>query len=200
MFALLFPLLIFNRDVFLLTLCCVLFKNIINKKIKIHHVAIMVAAFLFLFAQVGKLRSGNVQSIIDLPTKFDLEAIGLIGFWAFTYFTSPMFNVHYNFEDEGRDLYEPLLTVFPEFYKFIEAFSFFGLYLYVVIGAALALLPALIRFPGWMCFSYFFYYQFTMGCVFSNKLINTHSIYIVLIFMTMTITRQVLQKRDFYSV
>ena len=36
-FAVIFPLLIFNRDVFLLTLCCLLFKGLIHQKLNIRH-------------------------------------------------------------------------------------------------------------------------------------------------------------------
>lgn len=194
-YALIFPLLIFNRDIFLLTLCCIIFVKLINNQIKLWHLFLTSSLFIVLFSFVGKLRSGNVQEIIDLPTKFDLESVNLITFWLFTYATSPMFNVHYSYGSGERIRYDPLLTVFPEFYKLVELLSFPGLYLYLIIGMLLTLLPAAMRFPGWLCFSFFFYYQFLMGCVFSNKLGNTHTIYIFLIFFTITVFRQVFGNR-----
>ena len=194
-FAVIFPLLIFNRDVFLLTLCCLLFKGLIHQKLNTRHVVGATFLFIGLFGYVGKLRSGNAQAILDLPTKFDLASLDNISFWLFTYVTSPMFNVHYSFDSGERIRYEPLLTVFPEFYKLIELFSYFGLYIYFFAGVFLLLLPALLRFPGWLCFSFFFYYQFTMGCVFSNKLGNTHTIYVILLFSAMMAFRQMFSRR-----
>lgn len=195
-YALIFPLLIFNRDIFLLTLCCVLFEKLINNKIQWRHLFLTCTLFIILFSAVGKFRSGNVQAIIDLPTKFDLEMVNGITFWIFTYVTSPMFNVHYSYGSGERIRYEPLLTVFPEFYKLVELFSFSGLYLYLLAGMLVTLLPAVIRFPGWLCFSFFFYYQFLMGCVFSNKLGNSHTIFVILLFLTVTVFRQIFGKRD----
>lgn len=194
-YALLFPLFIFNRDIFLLTLVCVILKLLIHKRIKWRHLLFISTLFVTLFSYAGKLRSGNVQSIIDLPTKLDLEALNLITFWVFTYVTSPMFNIHYSYGTGQRILYEPLLTVFPEFYKLIQLLSFPGVYLYLLIGTFVTLIPALMKFPGWLCFSFFFYYQFTMGCIFSNKLGNTHTIYVILICTTMITFRQMYPKR-----
>ena len=189
-YTLIFPLLIFNRDLFLLTLCCIVFVKVINNQLKLRHLFLTSTLFIILFSFVGKLRSGNVQAIIDLPTRFDLESVNLVTFWLFTYATSPMFNVHYSYGSGDRIRYEPLLTVFPEFYKLVELLSFPGLYLYLIIGMLVTMIPAVIRFPGWLCFSFFFYYQFLMGCVFSNKLGNTHTIYVCLLFFTITVFRQ----------
>lgn len=194
-FAVIFPLLIFNRDVFLLTLCCLLFKGLIHQKLNIRHLIYASVLFIGLFGYVGKMRSGNMQALLDLPTKFDLASLDIMSFWLFTYVTSPMFNIHYSFDSGERIRYEPLLTVFPEFYKLIELFSYLGFYIYLLVGVLLTLLPALLRFPGWLCFSFFFYYQFTMGCVFSNKLGNTHTIYVILIFITMMVFRQMFSRR-----
>lgn len=195
-FALMFPLLIFNRDVFLLTVSCLIFKGLIYQSLKFRHLIYASVFFASLFGYVGKMRSGNIQEIIDLPTKFDLGSLNTITFWLFTYVTSPMFNIHYSFSSAERIRYEPLLTVFPEFYKFIETFSYLGFYLYLILGTLLALLPSLLRFRGWLCFSFFFYYQFTMGCVFSNKLGNTHTIYVILIFMTMMALSHILTPKS----
>jgi len=195
-FALIFPLLIFNRDLFLLTLCCIIFARYLVNKLSVRHLLIVASLFVLLFSQAGKLRSGNVHKIIELPLNFDLDTLGLAGFWIFTYVTSPMFNIHYNFESLERALYEPLLTVFPEFYKIMQIYPFFGMYLYFLIGLTLVVFPAILRFPGWLSFSFFFYYQFTMGCVFGNKLLNTHSLYVVLLFLVLGALRQVLNARS----
>ena len=195
-YCLIFPLIIFNRDVFLLTICCLILVALLNKKINFRYLILTVTIFVVIFAQLGSIRSGNVQDIIDLPVLFDLSDYGLVVFWIFSYVTSPMFNVHFNYDTGGRVLYEPLLTVFPEFYKWVEVHPYFGMYGYFVFGATMMLLPSLLRFPGWLCFSFFFYYQFTMGCVFGNKLMNTHTVYVILLFLSITAVNQFLTKKS----
>ena len=191
-YALVFPLLIFNRDVFILTILCVLFQSLIMKKLKWIHLTSVLLIVATIFWLVGESRSGSVQQIIDLPISYDISsAIGPV-FWLLIYLTSPSFNIHYNLTFElSRKLYEPLLTVFPEYYKLYEISPEFGLYFYLLIGMFAIILPSLIRFPGWMCFSFFFYYQFAMGCIFGNKLLNTHSLFVLMVIAVVYLIRQV---------
>ena len=191
-YALVFPLLIFNRDVFILTILCVLFRSLIMNKLRWIHLTSVLLTVITIFWLVGESRSGSVQQIIDLPISYDISsAIGPV-FWLLIYLTSPSFNIHYNLTfDFSRKLYEPLLTVFPEYYKLYEVSPEVGLYLYLLIGMFAIFLPGLIRFPGWMCFSFFFYYQFAMGCIFGNKLLNTHSLFVLSMITIVYLCRQV---------
>lgn len=196
-FAFLFPILIFNRDIFLLTTLCFVFRLFILGKLKFTHLMVFLWLFLILFSYIGSIRSGNINELINLPVNLDLKNINPLFFWIFVYTTSPSFNLHFDIlSEKSRYLYDPLLTVFPEYYKFIESFSFLGFYLYLFVGVFIIMLPRLIKFPGWICFSFFFYYQFIMGCVFSNKLLNTHSIFVLLIICCVYFGRQLIKKQN----
>ena len=193
-YAFLFPLLIFNRDVFLLTVICYIFRMLMLGRLKWIHFIIGTTLFALIFSAIGGIRSGNVNELINLPLNFNINYMNPVLFWIFIYTTVPSFNLHHNtFYDSGRDLYDPLLTVFPEYYKLMEIYSFSGLYIYLLIGGFAIILPRLTNFPGWMCFSLFFYYQFIMGCIFSNKLLNTHTLFVFLIIFLVFLTRQAIK-------
>lgn len=195
LYAILFPILIFNRDIFLVTVLCIIFKALILNKLRWVHILFAFALFLYVFTLIGSIRSGAIEELINIPVNININNINPAFLWLFVYSTAPSFNLHYNLLFErSRELYDPLLTVFPEYYKFIEAFSYPGLYMYLFFGAFIIILPRLIRFPGWICFSLFFYYQFIMGCVFSNKLLNTHTLFVFIILISVYICRQAFKR------
>jgi hypothetical protein len=191
LFAIAFPILIINRDLFLFTVFCLICRGVSRNRLNIGILSAAVILALVMFGVLGEIRSGDVQTRLLLPTKFELESINVYVFWVFIYITSPMFNAHYSFLLNERALYEPLLTVIPEFYRFVEILSFFGFYIYIFAGLLLILIPRLFRLRDWLCLSVFIYFQFFMGMVFSNKLFNSHTLYVLLLFLVIEFFRRV---------
>jgi hypothetical protein len=189
----LFPIGILNRDLFLLTTGGILFQLYLNKKLTWSRLLTAAVAFVVMFELLGTYRSGSVQDIINIPVNFDMSDFPSSFFWIFAYAIHPTFNVHFNLSGgTERDLYEPLLTVFPQYYQFIELMSLPGFYVFLIIGLVIIAIPGFMKFPGWICFSFFFYYQFTMACIFGNKLLNTHSLFVIFILLIVYISRQII--------
>ena len=95
-FAFLNPILIANRDIFLLTIFAFLCKKTFENKINIKLFVILLSVMFILFGLIGQLRSGNALQLINLPFTFDSNEINPILFWIILYITSSTFNMSYN--------------------------------------------------------------------------------------------------------
>ncbi len=183
-FAFLNPILIVNRDLFLLTIFALLCKKIFENKINIKLFVILLSVMFILFGLIGQLRSGNALQLINLPFTFDSNEINPILFWIILYMTSSTFNMSYNINNFSTNLYDSLINVFPEQYKWYLMSGEVTYFLYyILIFIILTFLLIISKNKNYIPIYIYFLYQSLMGVTFGTKFFTTNSLMLILVFL-----------------
>jgi|SaaInlStandDraft_4_1057021.scaffolds.fasta_scaffold14526_1 hypothetical protein len=185
-FAILNPIFILNRDLLMLTLFIIMARFWLSGYINKKRFLLAIPLILILFSVLGDIRSPNALNAVDLPFSFDLTASYLV--WPIIYFTAATFNMLNNFNSLSYDLYSPLITTFPEYYKFIVQFGIFGIIVYVFLAMLPIFYSNIFINREQRVFMLFVYYQLIAGILFSSKLFNTHLLFTLLLFSLMSYT------------
>lgn len=195
-FVFLNPILICNRDLLLLTLLTLFIKKTLEGKISIKLVIISILLIIIIFGLIGQLRSGNAIDFINLPLTFNKDNINPIFFWFMIYVTSSTFNMGYNIDNATLTLYEPLINVFPEQYRWYLISAEMTYFLYYILLFIIMTFTALVaKNKNYLPLYIYFIYQSLMGVTFATKVFTTNTLMIVLIFVIFFI----LPKRNFYA-
>jgi hypothetical protein len=186
LFSILNPILILNRDLLMITFFMIVVRfwlsGHVNKKI--FFIAALLAVTVF--SILGEIRSPNALNAINLPFSFEMDGLTNYLAWPVIYFTASTFNMINNIDFLSYDLYSPLITTFPEYYKFIIQFGSFGIVVYAFLLMIPVFYSKILRNYEQRAFLLFLYYQLIAGVLFSSKLFNTHLIFISILFFLMS--------------
>jgi len=193
-FGVLTPIFILNRDLLMLSSFVFVLYLLLSSRIKLRYLLLFGFSMLLFFGFLGQVRSAYAMSIVSLPTTFDLSSVSPYLFWPFVYLTSSTFNFSFNFELYATTLYDPLINVFPEYYKFYLMFpdyGFFGIYLYFIFTFFILVLVAKLKGNFKFLLFGFVFYQFLMGVVFADKFYTTHTLFVFVLFIFLYVLHEI---------
>ncbi len=184
-FAFLNPFLIMNRDLLLLTGFVLFMALVLKGYVSFLRFFCFFVVFCVVFGVLGQMRSGYAMSLIELPMTFSLEELPPSISWPFLYLTSSTFNFVDNMFSDSIVLYEPLINVLPEYHVFYAMFGGLGFFLYFFITLFIVFLSFLAIKRLSVFLFLFLLYQFMMGVVFSDKFYISHTLFVVLVFLSL---------------
>lgn len=181
--ALLNPLLMVNRDAFLLTIFAIVSALIIKKMIRSYHLIFAAIFVVFVFGYVGQIRSPQALEQINnaMPLRFDLLDMHPSIAWFSIYSFSSMFNLLTNFQNEVTQLYYQHINTFPEVTNWIREYGGIGAAVFYSLVGGLVLLVYLIALKNKYLVPFYIYlcYQSIMT-LFSKKFFKTNTLFVLL--------------------
>lgn len=186
LFALLNPILIFNRDLLLLTLYAMFFNYVLIRKISLLKALLVVSLTLVFFAILGYLRSPYGLATVKLPLSDFFYESNFIFQWVSLYLISPTFNFFNNLDTKEYTLFQSNINTFPESYNFYVQLDFFGfVFFYILIFSILFFVGYLMREynRNFVLLYIYLHYQSIMT-IFSNKFFTSHTVFVVILLVS----------------
>ena len=201
-FAFLNPLLMLNRDVFLLTAFCLMVILIDERRLKYKKILMGILFLLVIFGIVGQIRSPFALASIILPFAIDLSNMPSIVMWPIIYITSSAFNMFNNFDTLGMELFADSINVFPEAYIWmVSVGSYLGCAIFYFFASCLLLIlhrVSLVHSHFYPLYIYFLYQSYMS--IFSVKIFTSNSFFISLVFIILFIVSNAFLKRNKVAV
>lgn len=178
-FAFLNPLLMVNRDLFLLTTYSSIVLLLLNKKISWKYLIGFAAITLLVFGYVGQLRSPTGIRDMNLPFAFDKFKVFPPFVWLMTYFSAPMLNMHLTMHSLSDAIPFPTINTFPEVTTWIRDYNLGGMLFFYGLILAINTAAYLLSFRYVSFFPFFIYLNYqSIMTLFSAKYFRTNTLFV----------------------
>lgn len=192
------PLLMLNRDVFLLTIFCFMVILIDEGRLRYRGILIGIFILLIIFGILGQIRSPFALASISLPFATDLSNVPSFVMWPLIYTTSSAFNMFNNFDTLGMELFSDSINVFPEAYGWVVLVgSYFGGTIFYFFASCLLLILhrlTMVHYHFYPLYIYFIYQSYMS--IFSTKLFTSNALFISIVFIILFIVSNAILNRN----